>query len=232
MGPEVHVQGIGGQAVESVNGVSAAARDTRLSVLSVGASSPLPPLRLLAERWTALALVQPGLLTDFGGPLSGDDVGVSALALGSWEANDSLSLGAGAGYVWFFGRPRWTPFGQLQLDRERFLIDVLLPRTATAWWNAAGPLWLGAEAEIDGGFFRLHPEPGDRVEAVFPVYSRSRAGMGARLKVRDKLVFELTGSVIPQTRATVYLDADTALFDLALSPGWSVVGQISLEPGE
>lgn len=178
------------------------------------------------------AMVQPGLYSDFGGPLSADDVGWTALALGSWSVSGSrsgsLSIGAGAGYVQFFGRPRWTALGQLKLDRERLQIDALLPRTAALWWRATGPWWLGAEAELDGGFYRVHPSESDAVQAVFQEYSRARAGLGARLVLRDRLQITLSGAVIPQTRATVYRDADTALFAYALSPGWSVGGQLSL----
>jgi hypothetical protein len=173
----------------------------------------------LTEAVDLAALVQPGLYSDFGGPLSAEDVGWTALALGSWAVSGSLSVGAGAGYVQFFGRPRWTPFGQLQLDRDRLQIDALLPRTAEIWWRAAGAGWLGAVAAIDGGFYRIHPSSTEAVQAVFQEYSRSRAGLGARLVVRERLLVELTGAVIPKTRATVYLDADTSLFAYELSPG-------------
>lgn len=186
----------------------------------------------LSDELGIVALVQPGLYSDLGGPLSTDDLGVTALALGSWSFSDTLSVGAGAGYVLFFGRPRWTPFGQMRLDGERLQVDVLLPRMATAWWRAAGPLWLGAEAEIDGGFYRLHPDSTDAVQAVFQEYSRSRVGLGARMLVKDKLVLELTGAVVPRTRATVYVDADNPLFEYELGPGWSVVGQVSLDLGQ
>lgn len=175
-----------------------------------------------------VALVQPGFYTDFGGRLSTDDVGLTALALGTWAASESLSLGVGGGYVLFFGRPRWVPFGQVEVGGDRVEIDVLLPRVATAWWNAAGPVWVGAEAEIDGGFYRLHPDAADEIQAVFQEYSRSRVGVGARVQVRDALIFELVGAVTPRTRATVYVDADTPLFDYELSPGWTVAGQVSL----
>lgn len=276
-GPEIHAQSISGLSVEAVNEESTQSLETSLDIVAVGFSTPLPPLKLVPERWVVIALadfeytrlrfegarlptaedhdlyrarlgllnlaqisdklgvvalVQPGFYSDFGGPLSTDDVGLTALVLGSWTFSASLSAGLGGGYVLFFGRPRWVPFGQLQLDRDRVQVDVLLPRVATVWWNAAGPLWLGAEAEIDGGFYRLHPDNTDALQAVFQEYSRSRAGLGARLRVRDKLIFELTGAVIPQTRATLYLDADSDLLDYELSPGWSVVGQISLDLGQ
>jgi hypothetical protein len=185
----------------------------------------------VTDRLGAMLLVQPGLYTDFGGGMTSDDVGVALSGLGTWDVSDTFTTGLGAGYIWVFGRPRWAPLLQLDVHRERLLVDVLLPRGASMWWNAKGRLWLGAEAELDGGFYRVHAEDTDQAHALFQEYSRQRIGGGARLKLKDKLIVELTGSVVPWTVVSTWEDADTELFELTLSPGWSVVGQITLDVG-
>jgi hypothetical protein len=187
----------------------------------------------LTQRVGVVAFVQLGLYSDLGGPLSGDDLGLSVMGLGSWAVSDAWSLGAGAGYVWVFGRPRWAPIVQAAAGLDRVEIDVLLPRSAELWWNASGAVWLGGGAELDGGFYRLHPDrsaaPGQ--EGLFQEYSRLDLGGGVRWKGRDTLILELTGALVPRVVASTWRDADTELLEVRLSPGWSVAGQVALDLG-
>lgn len=182
------------------------------------------------DRLGVLALVQPGLYSDFGGSLSGDDVGFAAMGLGTWAFSDRTSAGLGAGYVLFFGRPRVVPLGQLKVVRDRVEVDVILPRTASTWWNAHGPAWLGLEASIDGGFYRVHTEHPLAPDAVFQEYSRTDLGGGLQLRLRDKLVVEVTGAAVTRTSVTAYENKNTALVELVLDPGWRVGAQLTVLP--
>lgn len=120
------------------------------------------PLRWGSRSKEGLAgslILTPSLRTDFDG-VTWDDVGVSALALGSCPLGDELTVLFGAGYGQSFGRSRFFPaVGLSWTPAPAWKVDLVFPRPSVRYQVASHLLvYAGMEPGGDEWNVRLTDE--------------------------------------------------------------------------
>jgi len=186
-----------------------------------------------SDEATLLLVAQPGLYTDFDGPLSGRDLGFVAIGVGTWTFSDQLTAGLGAGYIQLFGRPTVSPFLALDAELGPVVLHVLAPREAELWVHPVEPLGLGVVGTTEGGFYHVHPDD-PAVSDAYQEYSVITVGPAAALTLRDRLRLTVHGGRALRRELEVYRDEDSLLVDFAAEPGW-VLGaglQVVLDTGD
>ncbi len=196
----------------------------------------------ISERWKAVAMLAPGLHSNFAAPLSGRDFKMQAVGVVTYQTGDDTLVGLGFGYANLFGVPRPFPVLQASTERARWRASMLLPQQADIWYELVDDrLSLGAQARLSGGtFHRGNDDPG-RPDNVFIRYSLGTISPAVEARAGG---LRITGEVgyAARRRFNVYQGNDplaefdiergwTARVTLGVSPDRNRKQDVSLVPG-
>ena len=138
-------------------------------------------IQTLSDKWQLVAVVTPGLASDFEGDLSTDDVSFTAVLGVKHTFSERFALGGGLAYERSFGEPLPLPFVLVEWAiAPRLALNALLPINATLRYSPWQTLDVGIFGELGGNLY--HGDP-DKYGVGNPLLNYSVASAGAEARV-------------------------------------------------
>lgn len=135
-----------------------------------------------SERWSMLAIVAPGIASEFQSPLSVDDLILEAAAAGIYKFSDRFSMGLGVGFNPLLGQQFPLPILAFSWNNgSNMKAEAILPLSANFAWRAHSHVDLGVGARLEGSSF--HGDPG-KYDVDNPQLRYSLVKVGPSVTVR------------------------------------------------
>ena len=152
------------------------------------------------EKWTFITRLMPLIASDFKDSFSQDDLFFQGAALLSRKMNEHLTLGAGAVYTVQTGEPRFLPVLQVKYEKEKHLVDIVLPSYVTYLYTVDKKenISLGFHAKFEGARYNISIDEfiegtPDAIDSV--IYARANAGALLRFKIFKKFHLDVSGGI-------------------------------------
>lgn len=176
------------------------------------------------EGWMGLAIVNPGLKTDFTN-VSGDDFSLSAILVGGYQFSPRFTLSAAAVYFHSIGEDRFIPgVGAVWKPNDEWIVQ-LTPPIAAIGWTPHHDWTISISAYPSGGSWDVDDQGEDgRIEAI--KLDGWRSGLGVERRFGDHWRFNFQVGVNFGGELELRDDSERVLFGRDLDP--SLFGMVGL----
>jgi len=143
-----------------------------------------------SDKWSLLAVLTPGLASDFRSKLSKDDLTIEAAVVFIHQLSKRFSLGGGLAYSRQFGKPYPLPVLALDWNNGTNLkAEAIIPASIEFWYLISSNVELGLVFTGDGNEYHGAPA---RYGGTNPKMSYSVLNFGPSLSYRLSKIFSLS----------------------------------------
>lgn len=181
--------------------------------------------------WRLVVNISPTLASDFGEPLSGDDLLYQANALVINTKRENLKYGFGLAYTTRLGRQVFVPMGLFKYNTKKFEMDIVFPDKMNIMMKTPGNIFsYGLKAGLNGGVFNNTAEVQAASSTIDEVgYSRLIIGPAITWRLKDAININLQGGM-SVGRRWEFIDVNDQVIDMAPQPSAFIGLGLSFAP--